>query len=304
MSYLLKTAAMTLLSKTLQTFLYKYLSDVDVEGVALPSYDGSGWGVRLSNVKLREGVQLMKHMPGTVIKQRKRRRRRTQRKTTKTTKKKKPRQEVDENTTIASTSTSGEERIKARSPDDLPLEAAADSNSYSTNKAEENPNADSKGDGGMDESIHLRDLRQGLASQTPSVDDDGDGSRPSTPVQDSKSIFSCFHSSTRHLNTSQHPLPKIPDISLDGGEQQRPNGTKSITTLPSNDSELTLAQESVHNSKPRPHHLKLEQKDGSTHPLEEEDDEDEDDDDEFEDYEQSFKLCLGENGRIGTLDIR
>ena len=63
---------MTLLSKTLQTLLYKYLSDVDVEGVALPSLyntDGhSGWGVRLSNVKLREGVKLM-DLPGRIPKE-------------------------------------------------------------------------------------------------------------------------------------------------------------------------------------------------------------------------------------------
>lgn len=63
---------MTLLSKTLQTLLYKYLSDVDVEGVALPSLyntDGhSGWGVRLSNVKLREGAKLM-DLPGRIAKE-------------------------------------------------------------------------------------------------------------------------------------------------------------------------------------------------------------------------------------------
>lgn len=64
---MLKYAAMSLLSKTLQTFLYKYLLDVDVEGVAMPSFmdvDGhSGWGVRLCNVRLREGVELMT-LPG------------------------------------------------------------------------------------------------------------------------------------------------------------------------------------------------------------------------------------------------
>ena len=37
MSTMLKHAAMTVLSKTLQTFLYKYLLEVDVEGVAMPS---------------------------------------------------------------------------------------------------------------------------------------------------------------------------------------------------------------------------------------------------------------------------
>ena len=67
MSNMLKYAAMSLLSRTLQTFLYKYLLDVDVEGVAMPSFldaDGhSGWGVRLCNVRLREGVELMT-LPG------------------------------------------------------------------------------------------------------------------------------------------------------------------------------------------------------------------------------------------------
>jgi hypothetical protein len=69
MSTMLRSAAMTLLSKTLLTFLYKYLSDVDVEGVEMPSLYGSsegqtsGWGVRLSNVKLREGAELMQ-LPG------------------------------------------------------------------------------------------------------------------------------------------------------------------------------------------------------------------------------------------------
>ena len=68
MSTFFRSAAMTLLSKTLQTLLYKYLSDVDVEGVALPSLysagEGhSGWGVRLSNVKLREGTKL-RNLPG------------------------------------------------------------------------------------------------------------------------------------------------------------------------------------------------------------------------------------------------
>eukprot|EP00547_Thalassionema_nitzschioides_P011153 CAMPEP_0194263894 /NCGR_PEP_ID=MMETSP0158-20130606/47302_1 /TAXON_ID=33649 /ORGANISM="Thalassionema nitzschioides, Strain L26-B" /LENGTH=1115 /DNA_ID=CAMNT_0039004115 /DNA_START=191 /DNA_END=3535 /DNA_ORIENTATION=- len=67
MSTMLKTAAMGLLSKTLQSFLHKYLLEVDVEGVAMPSLidvDGhSGWGVRLCNVKLREGAELMT-LPG------------------------------------------------------------------------------------------------------------------------------------------------------------------------------------------------------------------------------------------------
>lgn len=77
MSTFFRSAAMSLLSRTLQTLLSKYLSDVDVEGVALPSLyssDGqSGWGVRLSNVKLREGAKLM-DLPGKPKKKKSKRR--------------------------------------------------------------------------------------------------------------------------------------------------------------------------------------------------------------------------------------
>jgi hypothetical protein len=68
---------MSILSRTLQTLLYKYLLDVDVEGVALPSLYENGWGVRLSNVKLREGIKLM-DLPGTFPKKRDAKRKRPQ----------------------------------------------------------------------------------------------------------------------------------------------------------------------------------------------------------------------------------
>jgi hypothetical protein len=70
MSSFFKSAAMSLLSRTLQALLYKYLSDVDVEGIALPSFSGSndsGWGVRLCNVKLRGGATIMT-LPGKIRK--------------------------------------------------------------------------------------------------------------------------------------------------------------------------------------------------------------------------------------------
>jgi len=58
MSHLLYSAAMTLLSKTLQvTFLSKYLDDMDVDDVALSN---EGVGVRLSNVQLKEGTVLLR----------------------------------------------------------------------------------------------------------------------------------------------------------------------------------------------------------------------------------------------------
>ena len=64
--------AKTLLSKTLRTFLRTYLDDIELEGInwnndttttAANSGASGGWGVQLSNVKLREGMELVK-LPG------------------------------------------------------------------------------------------------------------------------------------------------------------------------------------------------------------------------------------------------
>lgn len=63
--------AKSLLSKTLKTFLRKYLEHIELDSIDYGSSSsadnnsasGSGWGVRLSNVKLREGMELMK-LPG------------------------------------------------------------------------------------------------------------------------------------------------------------------------------------------------------------------------------------------------
>ena len=62
--------AKSLLSKTLRTFLRKYLENIELEGINYGSSSSSaeaggssGWGVRLSNVKLREGMELVR-LPG------------------------------------------------------------------------------------------------------------------------------------------------------------------------------------------------------------------------------------------------
>ena len=63
--------AKSLVSKTLKTALGKYLEDIELESIdygGKTEESGSGWGVRLSSVKLREGMELAK-LPG----QRKRR---------------------------------------------------------------------------------------------------------------------------------------------------------------------------------------------------------------------------------------
>ena len=75
--------AKSLLSKTLRAFLRKYLENIELESIDYGSSSSSsktaggnannlnhgtgtgnsGWGVRLSNVKLREGMELVK-LPG------------------------------------------------------------------------------------------------------------------------------------------------------------------------------------------------------------------------------------------------
>jgi len=63
--------AKSLVSKTLKTALGQYLEDIELESIdygGKSEETGSGWGVRLSSVKLREGMELAK-LPG----QRKRR---------------------------------------------------------------------------------------------------------------------------------------------------------------------------------------------------------------------------------------
>jgi hypothetical protein len=79
MSSFLKSAAMTILSRMIQALLSKYIVDVDVEGIAFPSMissyststdsnnnnntNNNGFGMRLRNVKLRNGAKLM-NLPG------------------------------------------------------------------------------------------------------------------------------------------------------------------------------------------------------------------------------------------------
>jgi hypothetical protein len=268
MSTMLKTAAMTLLSKTLQTFLYKYLSDVDVEGVVLPSvYDGSGWGVRLSNVKLRDGVQLMEQMPGKL----KKRRRKRKPKPTTTAQRKK--QESTTATESSTTSTIRKEDSKEKEETEPKQSLSVDINSASTSPRIENNDDDND----MDVSIHLQDLQQ----NAPPEDEQ---ERPTTPDQNSKSIFSCFHVSRSSNLNNPPPQTKVHDISLHGTSSSKPEEKKEETFQ---DFELSFQG--------------LEPASVEVEPVEEEEEEDEY---EYEEYEQPLRLCLGENGRIGTLDIR
>jgi hypothetical protein len=277
MSYILKTAAMSLLSKTLQTFLYKYLSDVDVEGVALPSvYDGSGWGVRLSNVKLREGVQLMM-APGKVTKKRRRRKK-------KKSKRKPPQRRTTTTTTTNKVIIPEAARSEATSQvTQISKEAfVTETRTEPARALYDHPTEEeSELNGELNGSLHLQDLDDMRAIDY--NDDDGEeGSRPSTPIQDSKSFFSCFHNSRANLNNDPS---KIPNISLHGTEQQSfPDVIIIDQTLEEGQAERDLRKDEV------------------KYPAQEQEEEEEWE--EYEEYEQAVKLCLGENGRIGTLDIR
>lgn len=209
---MLRSAAMTLLSKTLLTFLYKYLSDVDVEGIEMPSLYGStdgqssGWGVRLSNVKLREGAELMVLPGGRKGKE----------------KPSKPRDPGD-NSTVASKDTkdskaSAKKPRLAKKKSARKIDAAADKtakgeekqngnrNGSNTSSAtidateEKSTNATMKGALSVetsstsiaDESLPKELLELSDAETLASIEDDMDGStRPETPTQ-SNGLFSCF----------------------------------------------------------------------------------------------------------------
>lgn len=190
----------SLLSKTLTTFLYKYLSDVDVEGIALPSvYDGSGWGVRLSNVKLREGVQLLKKMPGSKIGKRKLTRKLTRKRIRMVTRKRKKSvdHQQDTNSTI-------NVPLQSDATEQVPDENDVHSMLSAVSPSQSAVATDHQGD---DVSISQEEAAQ-TYYDTHSL----------TPPQNSKSILSCFYNSktSQKQTIGQGPdithLPEIPDL--------------------------------------------------------------------------------------------
>jgi len=312
MSTMLKTAAMSLLSKTLQTFLYKYLSDVDVEGVALPSvYDGSGWGVRLSNVKLREGVQLMEQMPGKQVKRRKRKK-----------KKRLIKRHVSDDV-LAGVNADASQKNRTSMPptdykDDFP-DGPQTPTRRKRDFTQGNDEYEEKlkhGDGWQEASLHFSDMDQLLptrsrASSTDQLEisvDEGDSAtisspptRPSTPLQDSKSIFSCFTKGKKgDKQKGDDATASLPDMHnldeppADDDASSKPPVSAVEDKLKREFSALELDEkEEVED---------VEESSRMAEPTIE--DEETNDEDEFEEYEQPFRLCLGDNGRIGTLDIR
>ena len=297
MSTILKSAAMSLLSKTLQTFLSKYISDVDVEGVALPSlYDGisSGWGVRLSNVHLREGVELMQTLPGTIPKKRKRKSVRTKRPSSETTK------IPDES-----------RRKRSETPPTVPnvhRQTRRDSRTEKVSEGEAMDNSEQMIKHDVEDDDDSLEL-QVLTSRSHTDDED---ERPSTPVQDSKSLLSCFYSTPRTAKrmiginrSSFHNQGTI--NSLDSSIQEDQTADQSEGTfkedlpppLPftEDDNSRLKDEDQIANTQMSEEETKSETVDQSSS-LDEEEQE------EYEEYDQPMSLRLGHGGRIGTLDVR
>jgi hypothetical protein len=284
MSTYLKTAAMSLLSKTLQTFLYKYLSDVDVEGVALPSvYDGSGWGVRLSNVQLREGVELMKELPGKVTKKRKRKRK---------IRKRRQRPKEDPKT----------EQLKRE------LFGQRESGDKRSTNEPINPQAsevvlDSVG------KSHEREDKFYSTDEEENDSDNAAAARPTTPVQESKSMFSCFYNSRGSKTIPENSLHSNKKALQKRSSLPEEHTNKSDTKPPpKRQLSAPAGTNTLPSTKEKPSHVEELQN------IQDEGDglQDNDDYDEYE-YEEEFyeedcqvpmRLCLGENGHIGTLDVR
>jgi len=326
MSTILKSAAMSLLSKTLQTFLSKYLIDVDVEGVALPSmYDGSGWGVRLSNVKLREGVQLLQQMPGKRIRKKKKPKQPKQGMTVNTTQKKTMSTAAPTNTTITPKETglnpsnggpsfkeNGERRQHPSSDADHPRPSRSRLNSYSD----------------LEISIHEDGLPLQQHHQTNQEGGPKYSTRPTTPVQDSKSIFSCFTKGRKKNNDPMNDSGGLEQTDTDYGDDYYENdgytsaedlsrhpSTVDTTTQPIYRQMSSLALDDdkrmddegyaasrTGNAIPSPQKKKTGEE--TTCAYDDVENNNDEEEEEFDEYEQSYRLCVGDSGRIGTLDIR
>jgi hypothetical protein len=262
-----------------------------VEAVTLPSYDGSGWGVRLKNVQLREGVQLMEVMPGKIAKKRKtRRRRRLRRRKTQTSSQKiilenkDPISKIRENdTTKTKRSSVGEESDDNDETKTITTEAELDAlpGYYS------------------DEDIVYDS--NGYPLPTTRI--------PTTPVQKSR-MFSCFSNRNGTNNGSSTEGKNKYDDSFhqqQQQQQQRQMGDQNENIT----GEYVRNQDSFTNDKGYSSSLPTEGENNNIGNINEDDDDDnyefeyyEEEEDYEEDYEYPVRLCLGSDGRIGTIDVR
>lgn len=309
MSTYLKTAAMSLLSRTLQTFLSKYLSDVDVEGVALPSvYDGSGWGVRLSNVKLREGVELMKTMPGTMLKKRTKKCRGFRKQRRRRDRSKKKSNHVDDAYNDVNMPRYNE-AYRGGNGGAVGGELKVD-DSERSNRGRSYSSSMTPPDVPIVDEAYMSSTESLLSS---GGEDDNDEflSRPVTPVQERQSFLSCF-TSRRTSASGTHTAPTAASSKEKSDRNQEIEKTtqdehqKYFEGVSRKDeSSMQRLKGRALPSVARPVSFRYDRDDEYDG-----DEEFDDEDDEYckreeeEEYEQPVRLCLGADGRVGILDVR
>lgn len=318
---------MTLLSKTLLTFLYKYLSDVDVEGVEMPSLyggsegSGSGWGVRLSNVKLKEGAELMQLPGGRKAKKKK---------------KKQPKQNGKNDDASFSHSTGGpdmskddteknggnsssereDEEVRSTSPQ------TPENKISSWNKDHEPLEILDKhlADTGRSNSMPAISNTVTTAQETDceSLGSLEGGTRPETPVQESSfNLLSCFAPGT-DAKKGEKGMPALPaqDKNIVSKvnyeyedcyeEQHYENGKKLYPTMEENDSD-NEGQDSFHetdHAKAVYHSIHTDENAKELASDYEAEVGDENDSSDLEEEKTPMVLRIGEGGYIGTLDVR
>ena len=306
--------AKSLLSKTLKTFLRKYLENIEFESIsygssnnnssdatssssttAAASASNSGWGVRLSNVKLREGMELMK-LPGkmkrrVVVKKKVKRR--------KSKKKKKPssnkslKKQVEE-TVVGNTekraqdSTNNDNRSKrptrVRRSTSQPIPGVPKP-SYDNNTQ-----------------ISIPENNNPRSSMSNGSEFDYFSSAPSTPVQNSNGMLCtplglCSSSRAKESITKENasdittlPAPPLVDSS-EGPKKQTGMKDNTETII---DRGIELTSESIfRNNINFDKDSDDESSDGSVIEVEEE-----------YTVEDTMSLVVGAGGAIGTLNIR
>jgi len=312
MSNFFKSAAMSLLSKTLQTLLSKYLSDVDVEGVNLPSLlynSDDGWGVRLSNVKLRDGAKLM-DLPGKRPKKDKKVRNdktksssttRKRRQGRKKTRRKKQQEDEDSETSSERPGgdTQGDKETNNNISDDSPPSHGS-------------PTSQAGSDNAESKESDTRTTQQ----STPESDTETIGSsQPQPPPPSSSSSWFFWRSSSSRVTempSSSHPHPSTETQN----ENQEPDSIPEDNQYGGSKSASSLSLASDNQQENKVSHASSrhdsdweEPKEGEREVIDEyeEDEEKEVDDDSTIDEEEDdlpMILRLGNDGRIGTLDVR
>lgn len=308
MSTLLKTAAMGLLSRTLQTLLNKYLLEVDVEGVAMPSLidvDGhSGWGVRLCNVRLREGVELMT-LPG-------------KRKVKKT----RPKRRTAETHSVKGTSKSDDPAKRqgntnaTRDDDNTPRKYYdREQNSGNHSSIDEN-GVDSELVKLMSDNDHvITPTRSSMMSEDTGMESALSSRVPSPTFVCRTSVASAVSGCLLRANNNDATTDEESDM-------ETPSSPLSRGALPLRGSLVdnnvvfdTKSLEVGHEVKPK-EFGKLQESESMApekvtvetvcdHEMQnDKKGEDEEEEEEFYMVEEDMVLCLGKAGRIGTLDIR